>query len=124
MKTHCINCDGRQVPGSRRPGSGRIDSISRVNDELAWIVWKCPKCGLVWSTPLLGEESAGNAIAEQALANAGTDIIEADKSTALVKYEQSFVDKQVARSHECKHHLPASLCTICPTNFGVGRIGS
>ena len=108
-RTYCIKC-------SRR--TGRIDAIRKD-----FIDWKCPKCNLYWATPVIHPDSIASSIEQHAFAALDQVTGEQGRNRFDDKL-QARVDKQVKSSHECKHHLPASLCTICPTNFGVGRIGS
>ena len=122
MKSHCIACNGRQVPGSRKLGSGRIVSITTA-EPWGWVIWNCPECGLTWTSPVLNQDDIGNAIAENALANAGTDIIEADQTRAMVGYEAKFAGNLATRlQNECPCGLPRSICTIHGPRFGAGRV--
>ncbi len=105
-RTYCIHC-------SRR--TGRIDAIRKD-----FIDWKCPKCNLNWATSVTHPDTIASSIEQHVFA--ALDQVTGEQG------RNRFDDKLQARvdtgSHECKHDLPTDLCTICPTNFGVGRIGS
>lgn len=136
MKTHCIACNGRQVPGSREPGSGRLVSINTYRgSSTGWAIWNCPRCGLTWQSPLLNLDDIGTAIAEHVLALAGTDIIEADEQRKIDKQivnrqidmseegVQARIDATADKLNECDCGLPKQLCTIDghAPKYGVGR---